>query len=403
MAVRKRCDEQGCERAPRCDHPWWLDFKYKKKRHRMLLLGFSAPRMKPDEEPPKTKAEAEEWDIKFKAWVIAGCPVLETAFEPSESETTIATAMDDYTRKYAATELASGAADLSVFAHLQDVKDNPLTDLYARSIVRALRDDLAETIKKSTVNTYLKRMRHFLNWCRVEYGLAVPLPFYHKLSNPQGVKLFSASETPGRSRRISQTEEAAIRMALETFPDGDLMGGRIDAALDGCMRVGEMLKIHRDDILWKEEKLRGKLMIRLRPGNTKGKKARLIPVLTKRFRAFLEARRFARFPFGTREGDELKGLQRQWDNLLEAAGLETWVYTKREDGEFRPEKTKDADLNWHDWRHEGASRLHEAGMPVTKIQKLLGHAKLQQTMTYLNITEDEFVDAMAKAVEAMNL
>ena len=52
MAVRKRCDEQGCERAPRCDHPWWLDFKYKKKRHRMLLLGFSAPRMKPDEEPP---------------------------------------------------------------------------------------------------------------------------------------------------------------------------------------------------------------------------------------------------------------------------------------------------------------------------------------------------------------
>jgi integrase len=367
----------------------------------MLLMEFAAPRMKQGDEPPTTREEAKVWEVRFKVWVIAGCPELGNT--PKPSETTIATAMDDYTRKYAATELASGAADLSVFAHLQDIRDNPLTDLFSRSIVRALRDDLVETIKKSTVNTYLKRLRHFLNWCLVEYGLTARLPFYHKLSNPQGIKLFSASETPGRSRRISEPEEAAIRMALEMFPDGDLMRGRIDAALDGCMRVGEMLKIQRDDILWKEEKHRGKLMIRLSAGNTKGKKARLIPVLTKRFRAFLEARRFARFPFGTREGDELKGMQRQWDNLLEAAGLETWAYTKREDGEYRPEKTMDADLNWHDWRHEGATRLYLAGMWPMKIQKLLGHAKLQQTMTYLNITEDEFADAMAKAVEAMNL
>jgi hypothetical protein len=44
------------------------------------------------------------------------------------------------------------------------------------------------------------------------------------------------------------------------------------------------------------------------------------------------------------------------------------------------------DLHFHDLRHEGGSRLLEAGWPVRYVQHMLGHASLQQTSTYLNAT-----------------
>ena len=41
---------------------------------------------------------------------------------------------------------------------------------------------------------------------------------------------------------------------------------------------------------------------------------------------------------------------------------------------------------WPCARHEGGSRLLEAGWPVHYVQHMLGHASLQQTSTYLNAT-----------------
>jgi integrase len=43
-----------------------------------------------------------------------------------------------------------------------------------------------------------------------------------------------------------------------------------------------------------------------------------------------------------------------------------------------------ADLHFHDLRHDGASRLLEAGWPLHHIQQMLGHASIDQTSTYLN-------------------
>jgi site-specific recombinase XerD len=37
------------------------------------------------------------------------------------------------------------------------------------------------------------------------------------------------------------------------------------------------------------------------------------------------------------------------------------------------------DLHWHHLRHEYASRLAERGVPITEIQRLLGHASVQTT------------------------
>ena len=57
-------------------------------------------------------------------------------------------------------------------------------------------------------------------------------------------------------------------------------------------------------------------------------------------------------------------------------------------------KLKEFDLHWHDLRHECASRWLEDGLDVREIQVLLGHAKLEITQRYLNITDVGVVRSM---------
>lgn len=57
-------------------------------------------------------------------------------------------------------------------------------------------------------------------------------------------------------------------------------------------------------------------------------------------------------------------------------------------------KLKELDLHWHDLRHECASRWLEGGLDVREIQILLGHAKLEITQRYLNVTDVGVVRSM---------
>jgi site-specific recombinase XerD len=47
------------------------------------------------------------------------------------------------------------------------------------------------------------------------------------------------------------------------------------------------------------------------------------------------------------------------------------------------------DLHWHDLRHEGACRLLAGGVDIRIIRLMLGHAGVQQTQRYLNVTDEE--------------
>jgi site-specific recombinase XerD len=47
------------------------------------------------------------------------------------------------------------------------------------------------------------------------------------------------------------------------------------------------------------------------------------------------------------------------------------------------------DLRFHDLRHEGACRLLADGVDIRIIQLMLGHASVQQTQRYLNVTDEE--------------
>jgi site-specific recombinase XerD len=47
------------------------------------------------------------------------------------------------------------------------------------------------------------------------------------------------------------------------------------------------------------------------------------------------------------------------------------------------------DLRWHDLRHEGAYRLLADGVDIRIIQLMRGHASIQQTQRYVNVTDEE--------------
>jgi integrase len=53
------------------------------------------------------------------------------------------------------------------------------------------------------------------------------------------------------------------------------------------------------------------------------------------------------------------------------------------------EQLRRIDLHWHDLRHEGACRLLADGIDIRIIQLMLGHASIQQTQRYLNVTDEE--------------
>ena len=57
---------------------------------------------------------------------------------------------------------------------------------------------------------------------------------------------------------------------------------------------------------------------------------------------------------------------------------------------------KNINLHFHDLRHEGTSRLLEAGWPLHHIQEMLGHASIEQTSTYLNVQHGGLRESMRK-------
>ena len=66
-------------------------------------------------------------------------------------------------------------------------------------------------------------------------------------------------------------------------------------------------------------------------------------------------------------------------------------HTKRPKPGARVDRAKlqQIDLHWHDLRHEGACRLHADGVDIRIIQLMLGHASVQQTQRYVNVTDEE--------------
>jgi integrase len=195
-----------------------------------------------------------------------------------------------------------------------------------------------------------------------------------------------------RDRRISREEEKRLLDAAITMNRwehrwvGLLMHDRIIGALELCSRLGEMLLIQNKRVDWDTHTIGV-------PGHTtKDKENRRIPFDPNgRLAAVLQRRGKLgpnAFVFGTDDGDYVASFRTAWESLLLiAAGHDT----KRAKRGARVDRARlhEIDLHWHDLRHEGACRLLADGVDIRIIQLMLGHASVQQTQRYLNVTDEE--------------
>jgi site-specific recombinase XerD len=86
-------------------------------------------------------------------------------------------------------------------------------------------------------------------------------------------------------------------------------------------------------------------------------------------------------------GEHQPTIQTAWETLkLLANGIEP--RGEKEGEEWNRQQLQRIDLRWHDLRHEGACRLYADGVDIRIIQLMLGHASIQQTQRYLNVTDE---------------
>jgi integrase len=257
------------------------------------------------------------------------------------------------------------------------------------SIINRFKSDseYARRVEISTLHKVLAILRAAIRWGQAQTPPLIDKSPFHRF----GVRLNTKAETV-RDRRISREEEKRLldaALVMNTWEHkyvGPLMHDRIIGALELCSRVGEMLLIQNKRID------RESHTIGIPGQTTKDKENRRIPfdpngrlaaVLSRRGKLGPNA-----FVFGSENGEYVGSFKTAWESLLLIAnGHET----KRAKPSARVDRVKlrQIDLHWHDLRHEGARRLLADGVDIRIIQLMLGHASVQQTQRYLNVTDDE--------------
>jgi integrase len=240
----------------------------------------------------------------------------------------------------------------------------------------------------ASVHRVLERLRAAINWGMAQTPPLVAKSPFHRF----GVRLNKKAET-SRDRRVPREEEKRLLDAAlhdMNTPQhqyvGEMLHDRIIGALELCCRRGEMLLIQNKRVNWDT------CQIGIPGATAKDKENRRIPFNPKGRLAAILTRRAALGPeayvFGSSNGTYQPTIQTAWETLkLLANGLKP--KPGRDGAEWNREQLQRIDLRWHDLRHEGACRLLADGVDIRIIQLMLGHASIQQTQRYLNVTDEE--------------
>jgi integrase len=193
--------------------------------------------------------------------------------------------------------------------------------------------------------------------------------------------------------RLSQPGEERRLLAAA----GPRLQNLIIAAIETCCRRGELLSLQ-----WRNVSLeRGEITIRAE--HAKDGETRVLPI-SSRLAAVLKMAKTDPagkdykpddYAFGEL-GKQVSSSKRAWETcVLKAHGHEPeWQKTALAPASRAVLKA--IDLHFHDLRHEGGSRLLEAGWPLHHVQEMLGHASIEQTSTYLNVQQGGLRESMRK-------
>jgi integrase len=371
--VRKRCD---CSKWKECTHPWYVDYQEGKRRYRPNLDKLI------DRHPADFVEAKKEARRAIDAWLDGKSAAdLLAADRP-----TLLSLLNAYRKRPDASPSEKpqvGPITTTI------VQGRPFGDWPADEITREMLEAFRTKRKRIAGNRNLALLRALFNWA-VLAELVPATPF--KVGSVAAVKLVREE---ARTRRLEPGEDVQLLIHAGRLHD------LIIAALETGCRQGELLSLQWRQILARE--------IFLPAGKTKAKKTRRVPISSV-LRGVLEARRRdpagdplppSAYVFGDELGRRAKNIREAWaKTVLKAHGLAPVTGpTGRLTRACRQQVTA-IDLHFHDLRREAGSRWMDAGVPLSTIQKWLGHANIAQTSTYLAATSGGDADAMQKFEEA---
>lgn len=400
MGIYKRCEHRGRDRD-RCADPWYGSYKLPgRPRARVALEKWSGKEV-------QTKGQAQEVFDDLKTAVRAG------TFDPSGrgvivskgQPMTFAKLASTYEERYIAGKGLKTATEFKwrVKPLLKRFADTPIDTIRTGDVEdwqaelrkpRLLRGTI-RTPSAATVNRAVEDLRRMLNWA-VSREYISSSPFTRG-----GISIIKFDrEDNRRNRRISPDEEEHVLAAAPPQ-----LRALIILALDTGVRAGEMLAIRVKDVDVQRNE------ITLRGPTTKSGKTRTAPISTQRLRAVIDwfrtdtngRTRSGNGPLISNQvGEAIGRFRTAWEGTV----LRAHGHVPRKGRPLRDAKTNsltrearklfaDINLHWHDLRHEYACRLAERGVPITKIQYLLGHASVVTTERYIHHTLAELSKAAA--------
>jgi integrase len=396
MAIWRRCSKRTCSNPRRCLDHLWFDVTHRGTRFRVAANEFAIPRMDPNKQRPiQSLEEARDWERVFIGEIKAGREPDRPRSVPRRSDATlkdVASFLDAYVERHvkpaALKSVSSTCSRVDVLKnHLGEL---PLDALEEPDEINRFKSGsaYAKRVELATIHRTLETLRAAMNW-----GMAQTPPLFKKSPFHRfGVRMNKKAETI-RDRRLQRDEEKLLLdAALQNMntPEhqfvGPLLHDRIIGALELCCRRGEMLLIQNKRVNWETHQIGI-------PGATaKDKENRRIPFNPEgRLAAILDRRAKLgpdAYVFGSASGEYQAELQTAWETLrLLAHGIEP--RPTRNGAAWNREQLQRIDLRWHDLRHEGACRLLADGVDIRIIQLMLGHASIQQTQRYLNVTDEE--------------
>jgi integrase/recombinase XerD len=368
--------------------------KHGETRYRVPVNDFAVPRKELGKQRPiESMEEARDWERLFIGEIKAG---RDPRIKPARKEApanlqTVAGFLDAYFDRHLR---PAGIRSLDTAAGRIKVLKRHMGELAVKALEEPAlinrfktESEYSRRVEISTLHKVLAILRAAIRWGQAQTPPLIDKSPFHRF----GVRLNTKAETV-RDRRISREEEKRLldaALAMNTWAHryvGPLMHDRIIGALELCCRRGELLLIQNRRVDWDTHTIGI-------PGHTaKDKENRRIPfdpngrvaaILKRRSRLGPNA-----FVFGTENGEFIANFKTAWESLLLIAnGHET--KRAKPGARVDREKLREIDLHWHDIRHEGACRLLADGVDIRIIQLMLGHASVQQTQRYLNVTDEE--------------
>ncbi len=259
--------------------------------------------------------------------------------------------------------------------HIATFKKDDMAKLklsaFNRVVLADWRDRRIEYVVGDTVNRELNTISAAINWARKDLGIY--------MDNPVSL-IRRPPKSPGRDRRFEEDEEKRLLEQLTDHADEEegkpkyrrgtrnkLIKPFAEMAIETAMRRGELLSL-----LWENIDL--KAQTAFLPGlATKNGRARTVPLSLKAC-SILDGLRRAQI-------DETDGADQPMKPLAGRVFKLTKDAVKAAFNRAR-ERAKLEDFNFHDLRHEAASRLAEKLPNVIELSSVTGHRDLKMLQRY---------------------